>query len=136
MELRHFSRFAVRCPVTYMSTSARTAIIGKGVVINLSGDGVAIESSVPVQPGVELMCRVYLPDRPRPLLISRATVRWARAGEFGVTTIRMLDEERRRLDTFAIEGLAQCKEDPDGVRALSGIDGCRVLQRDETDRRS
>ncbi len=117
MELRHVARLAVRCPIAYMSLSARTAIVGEGVVINLSRDGVAIESRVPVQPGVELMCRVYLPDRPKPLLIPRATVRWSRAGEFGVTTIRMGDEERRRLDMFVMERVNNACFPPCGFSA-------------------
>ncbi len=102
MELRHVARLAVRCPIAYMSLSARTAIVGEGVVINLSRDGVAIESRVPVQPGIELMCRVYLPDHPKPLLIPRATVRWSRAGKFGLTTTSIGDEDQRRLCTFVV----------------------------------
>ncbi len=103
MELRHVARLAVRCPIAYMSFSARTAIVGEGTVINLSRAGVAIESSLPVPAGMELMCRVSLPDHPKPLLIPRATVRWSQGGKFGLTTIRMGDEERRRLDMFVME---------------------------------
>ncbi len=117
MELRHVARLAVRCPIAYMSLGARTAIAAQGSVLNLSRDGVAIESSVSVQPGVELMCRVSLPDRPKPLLIPRATVRWSRAGEFGVTTIRMGDEERRRLDMFVMERVNNACFPPCGFSA-------------------
>jgi len=69
MEWRHSSRLAVRCSIAYLSTSSRTALAGEGTVINLSRAGLAIASSLPVPPGIELMCRVSLPDHPKPLFI-------------------------------------------------------------------
>ncbi len=103
MDWRHSSRLAVRYSIAYLSTSSRTALAGEGTVINLSRAGLAIASSLPVPPGIELMCRVSLPDHPKPLFIPRATVRWSQGGEFGLTTTRMGDEDQRRLDTFVVE---------------------------------
>ncbi len=100
MELRRFLRVPVQCSIAYLSTSAKTAIAGKGTVVNLSREGLAVEATEPVKPGMSLALKVHLPDHEEPILVGRATVCWSNGKTFGLKSNSLSDPVRNRLCKF------------------------------------
>ncbi|HRC25722.1 MAG: PilZ domain-containing protein, partial [Nitrospira sp.] len=93
MDLRSSTRVAVTYPVRLSGDS----MIGQGTLINLSGPGCAVETTLPVQPGDYLELHVMAPDQARPLTVGLAKVRWATEKKAGIEFIRVRRDEQSRL---------------------------------------
>ncbi len=93
MDLRSSTRVAVAYPVRLSGDS----MIGQGTLINLSGPGCAVETTLPVQPGDYLELHVMAPDQARPLTVGLAKVRWTTEQKAGIEFIRVRRDEQSRL---------------------------------------
>lgn len=92
-DLRSSTRITVTYPVRLLSDS----MIGQGTLINLSGPGCALETTLPMQPGDYLELHVMAPDQARPLTVGLAKVRWAAEQKAGIEFIRMQRDHQSRL---------------------------------------
>jgi hypothetical protein len=77
---RKEERFRESVPVQYQGER----ISGEGFIYDLSLSGGRIVGNVPVSVGQSLVLRFSLPGEAEPFTLEGATVRWARAVEFGV----------------------------------------------------
>jgi len=94
MELRKYPRF----PVQFRSSFSSAQVVGgEGKGIDLSLRGCRVESNTEVQPGANLVLRIYMPGHDSPIEVDVATVRWTRGKQFGLEFMNMVAEERERL---------------------------------------
>ena len=77
---RKHQRLARLVAVRYI----RDGIGGEGVINDLSLSGCEMTGNTPVSVGMTLALQMFVPRDPEPLLIGRATVRWAKGSDFGV----------------------------------------------------
>jgi len=66
--------------------------------VDLSRKGCRLESSVQVVAGTRVDLLLYLSDEPVPVLIQRATIRWAGAHGIGIEFPSLTSPHRERLD--------------------------------------
>ena len=91
-------RTTPRLRVQFRTTfSVSSKLEGMGVMLDLSVGGCRIESPVPVEPGISLELRIYVPDFDWPLMIEVASVQWVSSQMFGLAFFRMTEAERQRL---------------------------------------
>jgi len=91
-------RTTPRLRVQFRTTfSVSSKLEGMGVMLDLSVGGCRIESPVPVEPGISLELRIYVPDFDWPLMIEAASVQWVSSQMFGLAFFRMTEAERQRL---------------------------------------
>lgn len=101
-ELRRSDRVTMNCHLTYSGISQATLIIGEGMAIDLSTEGLGIQGNQAVEPGMRLTLCLALPDDEGQLLIDEVQVMWARDGRFGVESVRMDKRSRARMDHFLL----------------------------------
>ncbi len=90
-EQRRAPRYQVDCSVTFVVEDTA----GSGTVFNLSEDGCAIETTVPVPPtGYASLC-ITFPGDPDPVVIDLAQLRWVTRSEFGCE-FRILGQTARK----------------------------------------
>ncbi|MDR4481366.1 MAG: PilZ domain-containing protein [Nitrospira sp.] len=90
-------RSSIRVTVTYPVRVSCDSMVGQGTLINLSGPGCAVETTLPVRPGDYLELHVMAPDQARPLTVGLAKVRWATEQKAGIEFIRVRQDEQNRL---------------------------------------
>ena len=91
-------RREIRFPVSFRTTfSSRSKLAGEGTIHNLSASGCLIKSDLQLKEGTEIVLRLYQSEVAARIEIERATVRWARQGEFGVQFIDAQPEEVAQL---------------------------------------
>jgi hypothetical protein len=95
-QVRSFRRFAVQCSVYYSSDDVQ----GTGIAWNLSLNGWRVDGTQPVEPGTVITLCVFLPGQHPTVFIDRATVRWSRGQEFGITVTSIKADEHARLEQF------------------------------------
>ena len=95
MERRKYRRFGVRLPVSF--SYDRTE--GQGQIVNISMGGCAVESEIDVGEGAFVRLKVALPDRekPTPMEVDLAPVRWSKDGKFGMEFIDMAQQAKKQL---------------------------------------
>ena len=97
-------RSVPRIPVTfglmYSGLHGSDVLIGDGIVVDLSNDGLGIRGNQPVPVGMELALFLYLPDGEDPLFILEARVAWTRGCQFGVEFMKLSIREGNRLHLF------------------------------------
>lgn len=93
--IRPYRRFPVQCPVTYNAGPFQ----GKGIVWNLSLNGLRLSGDLPMRPGETLSLTVTLSNEQR-IKVSEAVVRWSRDQEFAVETIKIDECTIARLQHY------------------------------------
>jgi len=73
-----------RIPTWYTSYYLGGAVIGKGIVTNLSHHGMRMLVDHAPKAGADFCVRLHLDEDQPPIEITRATVRWVSEGEFGL----------------------------------------------------
>ncbi|MGE3151421.1 MAG: PilZ domain-containing protein [Nitrospiraceae bacterium] len=106
-EQRRGQRVADPCYLTYSGVSEERVVVGEGAVIDLSTEGFGVEGSREVQPGALLTLCICLPDGEMPILIEEVRVAWVSGKRFGVQSLAIGHEERKRLIGFVWKYLAQ-----------------------------
>ena len=95
-EQRRGQRVPVYVPVMFEG-EGRT---GQGSTVNVSTWGCAVESQVPMPPGLYVGVSFSLPDHRAPLQVELAAVRWSRRNLFGMEFLSISKENRNRLEEF------------------------------------
>jgi hypothetical protein len=95
-EARSSERIGLHCSVVLASGMH----VDEGQVLNMSGHGCLVESSVPVKVGDHLQLRLSIPGSEPSMRLSRAAVCWAQGLRFGVEFIGMEEKDRARLNHF------------------------------------
>lgn len=83
--VRHHSRFPVSWPVLY----GNDTFLAEGTVLDLTALGWRVAGSMPVAPGMQVTLQVFVPERPTPLRVIRATVLWTKDHEFAIEAHEM-----------------------------------------------
>ena len=94
--VRSFRRFPVQCSVYYSSDEFQ----GTGIAWNLSLNGWRVDGTHSVEPGMVVTLCVFLPGPHPTVFIDRATVRWSRGQEFGISVTSIKADEHARLEQF------------------------------------
>jgi hypothetical protein len=81
--------------------------MAKGLVIDVSREGLRIESQDPVHIGMRLALVLYLSDNKEPVMIEDATVQWAIGTHFGVKFVRWSTNAKARLSNFFWTGIQE-----------------------------
>jgi hypothetical protein len=92
--VRTYPRFSVEGPVDYLGP----AFIGKGVVRNLSREGLRLVGHHTAVPGMKIAMLILLPGSP--VKVKEAVVRWVRGREFGAKIVEIEPRESARLGLF------------------------------------
>jgi hypothetical protein len=100
---RTYARYLVQFPMMYLGQT----VSGQGVVRELSGVGCQVLSTTPMSEGTTLSVRLALPNDQEPLVIERATVKWVKGLEFGLTFDPLDQQQTTRLQQVIEERLAQ-----------------------------
>ena len=95
-EARSSERIALQCSIVLASGMQ----VGEGTILNMSGRGCLVESSVAVKVGDYLQLRFSFDESEPSLRVSRAAVCWAECPRFGVEFIGMEEKDRTRLNRF------------------------------------
>ena len=95
-EARSSERIALQCSIVLASGIQ----VGEGQVLNMSGHGCLVESSVSVKAGEYLQLRFSLSESEPSMRVSRAAVCWAQGFRFGVEFLGMEERDRARLNRF------------------------------------
>ena len=91
--LRPYRRIPTWYSIYYMSGN----VIGKGVVKNLSREGLRVLGDHSLLSGTEVTVRLSLGDMDPPLEIARASVRWTDQHEFGLRIEHVTPHAAHRL---------------------------------------
>lgn len=94
--VRSFRRFPIQCSVYYSSDEFQ----GTGIAWNLSLNGWRVDGTHSVEPGMVVTLCVFLPGPHPTVFIDRATVRWSRGQEFGISVTSIKADEHARLEQF------------------------------------
>lgn len=94
VDRRATPRLRVQFRATFSSTTKKE---GTGIMLDLSSGGCRVESPVPVEPGLLLELRIYVPDLEWPLMIEAASVQWVSGQTFGLAFFRITEAEQQRL---------------------------------------
>lgn len=87
-----------RFPVTFRSSFSSTNVVsGEGTLSDLSIRGCRVYTLIEVEPGTVLQLRVQSCEDEPPIQISKAVVRWFRAGSFGCEFVKLDPDEWARL---------------------------------------
>jgi len=97
-EQRYVPRHHVECSVTFVVED----VSGTGTVFNLSQDGCAIESRVPVPPTGYASLFISFPGDPDPVVIDLARLRWVTRSEFGCEFRIMSQAARKRVQRYLV----------------------------------
>ena len=99
-ERRGGPRLPVSFKLMYAGMTKADVLIGDGMVVDLSKDGLGIQGNYPVRVGMELTMFLYLPDGNDPLFVLEADVAWTAGNLFGVEFKKMCLREGNRLHAF------------------------------------
>ncbi|HSF67561.1 MAG TPA: PilZ domain-containing protein [Nitrospiraceae bacterium] len=91
--IRTYRRFPIHCSVTYSSGHSQ----GTGTIWDFSVNGWKLSGDVPLRYGQTCPLTVTLPNQER-IVVTAATVRWARGQEYGLETVAIDKEIHRRLE--------------------------------------
>ena len=81
--------------------------LGKGMVIDVSREGLRIESHDPVHIGMRLALVLYLSKDQEPVMIEDATVQWTIGTHFGVKFVKRSTNAESRLNDFFWTGIQE-----------------------------
>jgi hypothetical protein len=96
-------RIPLQASISYLTPE----IMAKGLVIDVSREGLRIESPDPVQIGMRLALVLYLSNDQEPVMIEDATVQWAIGTHFGVKFVKWSTNAKARLNTFFWTGIQE-----------------------------
>lgn len=82
-------------------------IMAKGLVIDVSREGLQIESQEPVPIGMRLALVLYLSNDQEPVMIEDATVQWAIGTHFGVKFVKWSTNAKARLNNLFWTGIQE-----------------------------
>lgn len=82
-------------------------IMAKGLVIDVSREGLRIESQDPVHVGMRLALVLYLSNDQEPVMIEDATVQWAIGTHFGVKFVKWSTNAKARLNNLFWTGIQE-----------------------------
>ena len=89
-------RIPLQASISYLTPE----IMAKGLVVDVSREGLRIESQDPVHVGMRLALVLYLSDDQEPVMIENATVQWASGTHFGVKFVKWSTNAQARLTNF------------------------------------
>lgn len=110
VQQRRTNRIQEPCYLTYSGISADVIVVGEGTALDYSAEGFGIEGSRAVVPGALLTLCVCIPDGQEPLLVEEVRVAWVRGKRFGVSSVEIGHEERRRLSRYVARHQARGKK--------------------------
>jgi PilZ domain-containing protein/regulatory Fis family protein len=96
-------RIPLQASINYLTPE----IISKGLVIDVSREGLRIESQDPVHIGMRLALVLYLSNDQEPVMIEDATVQWAIGTHFGVKFVKWSTNAEARLNNFFWTGIQE-----------------------------
>ena len=96
-------RIPLQASINYLTPE----IMGKGRVIDVSREGLRIESQDPVHIGMRLALVLYLSNDQEPVMIEDATVQWAIGTHFGVKFVKWSTNAEARLNNFFLTGIQE-----------------------------
>ena len=89
-------RIPLQASISYLTPE----IMAKGLVTDVSRQGLRIESQDPVHIGMRLALVLYLPNDHEPVMIEEATVQWANGTHFGVKFVKWSTNAEASLNDF------------------------------------
>ena len=96
-------RIPLQASISYLTPE----IMGKGLAIDVSREGLRIESQDPVHMGMRLALVLYLSNDQEPVMIEDATVQWAIGTHFGVKFVKWSTNAEARLNNFFWTGIQE-----------------------------
>jgi hypothetical protein len=96
-------RIPLQASVSYLTPE----LLGKGLVIDVSREGLRIESQDPVHVGMRLALVLYLSNDHEPVMIEDATVQWTLGTHFGVKFVKRSTNAEARLTNFFWKGIQE-----------------------------
>lgn len=96
-------RIPLQASINYLTPE----IVSKGLVIDVSREGLRIESQDPVHIGMRLALVLYLSNDQEPVMIEDATVQWAIGTHFGVKFVKWSTNAEARLNNFFWTGIQE-----------------------------
>jgi hypothetical protein len=97
------SRIPLQASISYLTPE----IMAKGLVLDVSREGLRIESHDPVHIGMRLALVLYFSKDQEPVMIENATVQWAMGTQFGVKFVKLSQNAEARLTNFFWTGIQQ-----------------------------
>ena len=107
---RRASRIAEACYLTYSGISGGRIVVGEGSSVDLSAEGFGVEGSRTVVPGALLTLCFCLPDGHEPLVVEEVRVAWVRGNHFGVQSVAIGHDERKRLAGYVSKYRGRAKQ--------------------------
>lgn len=92
-----------RFGLTFSGVDGGQIVMGDGLVMNLSHEGIGIRGNRLLKPGMELALFIELPDFDDHLCIPEARVSWVKGCRFGVALRTLKLEDQNRLRFFLWE---------------------------------
>src|SRR6478735_2969994 len=96
-------RIPLQASINYLTPDR----MAKGRAIDVSREGLRIESQDPVQVGMRLALVFYLSNDQEPVIIEDATVQWAIGTHFGVKFVKWSTNAEARLNNFFLTGIQE-----------------------------
>ena len=96
-------RIPLQASISYLTPE----IMAKGLVIDVSREGLRIESHDSVDIGMRLALVLYFSKDQEPVMIENATVQWAMGTHFGVKFVKLSQDAEARLNNFFWTGIQQ-----------------------------
>lgn len=96
-------RIPLQASINYLTPER----LGKGMVIDVSREGLRIESHDPVHIGMRLALVLYLSKDQEPVMIEDATVQWTIGTHFGVKFVKRSTNAESRLNDFFWTGIQE-----------------------------
>ena len=96
-------RIPLQASISYLTPE----IMAKGLVTDVSRQGLRIESQDPVHVGMRLALVLYLSHDQDPVMIEDATVQWANGTHFGVKFVKWGKNAEIRLNNFFWTGIQE-----------------------------
>ena len=96
-------RIPLQASINYLTPER----LGKGMVIDVSREGLRIESHDPVHIGMRLALVLYLSQDQEPVMIEDATVQWTIGTHFGVKFVKRSTNAESRLNDFFWTGIQE-----------------------------
>lgn len=96
-------RIPLQASISYLTPE----IMGKGLVVDVSREGLRIESRDPVHTGMRVALVLYLSHDQEPVMIEDATVQWASGTHFGVKFVKWSTNAKARLTNFFWTGIQE-----------------------------
>ena len=97
---RHGSRTPTFFSLLYSYMDSGQALIGDGIVTDLSSSGIGIRGNRSVAPGMDITLSIDLPGMEKPFSITQGRVSWVDGCRFGVEIKTLTLEEKNHLRFF------------------------------------